>query len=75
MSIQWCVNIYGFTGKIVIYNLICVHTFLTIKLNNSSSTDHRSCTRHATSMFRYDSESVELAEYNGVEISSQIDVE
>ena len=52
-----------------------MHTFLSIKLNNSSSTDHRSCTRHATSTFRYDSESVELAEYNGVEISSQIDVE
>ena len=52
-----------------------MHTFLGIKLNNSSSTDHRSCTRHATSTFRYDSESVELAEYNGRIILIQIDIE
>ena len=45
-----------------------MHTPLSSKLNDSSSTDHRSWTRQATISLKDDSESVTLAEVNGVKI-------
>ena len=51
-----------------IYNLICVHTPLSSKLSNLSSTDHRSWTWYGTTSHKDDSESVTLGEYNRVKI-------
>ena len=43
-----------------------MYTFLSGKLNDSSSSDHSAITRHGTTRLRYDFESVTLAECNGV---------
>ena len=59
---------YGFTCKIIIYNVICVHTSLSVKLNNSSLTDHHSCTRYATTSLKDNSESVALSVYYDINI-------
>jgi len=41
-------------------------------LNDLSSTDHGSWTRHATIKLKYDSESVTLADFNGLKIFMDI---
>ena len=56
------------------YNLICVYTFLSGKLNDSSSSDHSAITRHGTTRLGYDFESVTLAECNGVIIYMHLHV-
>ena len=66
--IQWCNNIYGYILKRNIHNLICVHTCLSSKLNDSSSADHRSLTWYGTTSYKDDFESVTLCESNDVKI-------
>ena len=58
----------GFTCTTNVYNLICVHTCLSGKLNNSSSSHHCSLTRHAKTTLKDDFQSVALCEFNGVRI-------
>ena len=65
---------YGFTCKIIIYNVICVHTSLSVKLNNSSLTDHHSCTRYATTNLKDNSESAALPVYYDVKIITDLHV-
>ena len=43
-----------------------MHTCLSGKLNDSSSSDHSAITRHGTTRLGYDFESVTLAVFNGV---------
>ena len=49
-----------------------MHTPISSKLNDSSSTDHRLWTRNATTSLKDDSESVTLAGVNGVKILMDI---
>ena len=62
----------GYISKRSIYNLIYVHTCLSSILNDSSSSHHCSLTRHAKTTLKDDSESVTLAEVNGVKILQDI---
>ena len=49
-----------------------MHTCLSSKLNDSSSTDHCALTRDAKTTLKDDYESVTLAEVNGVKILQDI---
>ena len=65
---------YGFTCKIIIYNVICVHTSLSVKLNNSSLPDHHSFTKQATTNLKDNSESAALPVYYDVKIITDLHV-
>ena len=51
-----------------------MYTFLSGKLNDSSSSDHRAITRHGTTRCKNDSESVTLCEYNAIKIYMHLGV-
>ena len=74
MWIQSYNNINVFACKTITYNLICVYTCLSGKLNGSSLRDRRSWTRHATTRIRNNSESAALDEYNDVKIVMHLHV-
>ena len=51
-----------------------MHTSLSVKLNNSSLTDHHSCTRYATTNLKDNSESAALPVYYDVKTITDLDV-